>query len=229
MERTIPNLPADRAWHGGRRHALAWALELDDPAARLVTAARQRLGDLLLARYERQPHVTLGYAGLMGEPALPGYDTCSLSDDLSSLRPLLSGPVRVVADAWDTFAMVPYLGVAADWLHLAQQALSPSADTHRMAYRPHLTVGQYAVDVATDDVRGRLAPLPTAADWTVTQLALVRYETDDISGPLTAEGWLDLTTGRWRRATGALLAEPHDHGDDGRCHHQHYRLGQLDQ
>ena len=204
-EWTIPNLAADPGWHGGRSHALVWALELGDPADRLMRAARRRLGPALLERYERQPHATVSYAGLLGGSEADGYGPSSLARDLSRLRPLVRGPVAVVAQDWDSFPMVPYLALAADWLHLAHAALPTPGFHGAMTYRPHLTVGQYARRMPLAEVRRSLAGLPAAGEWVVGQLSLLHYDTEDISGPLTAEGHLDLTSGEFRWGCQSLL------------------------
>ncbi|MGD8215811.1 2'-5' RNA ligase family protein [Aestuariimicrobium sp. Y1814] len=230
-EWTIPHLPVDPGWHGGRPHALVWACELGDPAGGLTDVARRRLGGLLLPDYRRQPHITVRYAGLMAAPGLAGYDGAALAADLACLRGLADGPVTVVAQGWDTFPMVPYLALGADWLHRAHEALPSPGDDGSMTYRPHLTVGQYAHRVRLDDVRAQLAGLAWSGQWVVRELALLRYDTDDISGPLALEGRFDLTTGEFTPAAGGVLAssepggkpEPQGGGD------QHRDLGQLHQ
>lgn len=204
-EWTIPNLAADPGWHGGRSHALVWALELGEPAHRLTDLARRRLGPVLLERYERQPHVTISYAGLMRGPGADGYDPDALVVDLERLRPLLRGPVTVVAQGWDSFPMVPYLGLASDWLHQAHAALPTPGFHGAMTYRPHLTVGQYATRLPLAEACALLAPLPSTGAWQVGEVSLLRYDTDDISGPLTAEGRLDLTSGQFRWSSRSLL------------------------
>ena len=60
-------------WHGGRRHAYVWALEIPAPDLQeCLHAARNRLAGLVLPRYERQPHITVAFAGLDAEPGQAG-------------------------------------------------------------------------------------------------------------------------------------------------------------
>ncbi|RMB61867.1 2'-5' RNA ligase family protein [Tessaracoccus antarcticus] len=186
-------------WHGGRTHALVWALELRQPdVGDVVTSARARLDGLLLPRYERQPHVTVAFGGLAGDDGLAGYGGERLANDLSSLRPLLEGPLEVSATGWGSFPMVPYLAVESPWLPRAHQLLDHGATEHGMTYLPHVTLGHWAGEWRRDDVLDRLdAPLPTRS-WSVGELSLLRYETHDIAGRLEPVGRLDLTHGTWR-------------------------------
>lgn len=186
-------------WHGGRAHALVWALLLEEPDIdQCVAAARLRLEGLLLPRYERQPHVTVAFAGLVAEPGLPGYDEKHLATDLTTITPLLDGPVEIQATGWGSFPMVPYLAVESDWLHGARAALdSDAVQLHQMTYVPHVTLGHWSGQWPRESVLERLAgPLPERA-WNAPRLSLLRYDTHDIAGPLEQVGSLDLTLGRW--------------------------------
>ncbi len=186
-------------WHGGRSHALVWALLLDEPGvAQCIAAARQRLGALILPRYERQPHVTVAFAGLAAEPGLPGYDSQDLDADLAVIRTLLDGPVTVRPAGWGSFPMVPYLAVESDWLHRARGALDRDAvELHQLPYVPHMTLGHWSGRWKRESVLERLdAPTPRRG-WQVHSLSLLRYETSDIAGGLTPVGSLDLAHGRW--------------------------------
>lgn len=186
-------------WHGGRRHAYVWALELSEPELRkCVDAARARLAGLVLPRYRRQPHVTVAFAGLAAEPGHHGYDGAALASDLERLAPSVQGPVEVRATGWGSFPMVPYLGVEATWLTGAHRVLDGGVgEAHGMSFRPHVTVGHWLGEWPRGEVLARLdAPVP-AQVWTVAELSLLRYDTDDVAGPLTAMGRMDLTSGNW--------------------------------
>ncbi len=186
-------------WHGGRTHALVWALLLEYPELeQFIADARSRLDGLLLPRYERQPHVTVAFAGLAEQPGLPGYDGEDLEADLDRLRSVVCGPVDVRATGWGSFPMVPYLAVKSEWLHRAHAALDRNdAERDQMSYVPHVTVGHWAGAWRRDSVLERLAaPLPTQ-DWQVSELSLMRYETHDIAGPLEPVGHMGLADGRW--------------------------------
>ncbi len=186
-------------WHGGRSHALVWALVLEDPELEhCIADARSRLSGLLLRRYERQPHVTVAFAGLAAEPGLPGYDAEDLDADLASLRSLLDGPVEVRATGWGSFPMVPYLAVESDWAPRVHAALSRDiVPGDPMPYVPHVTVGHWAGAWRRDSVLERLdAPHPTQS-WQVSRLSLLRYETHDIAGRLEPIGHVGLGDGQW--------------------------------
>lgn len=202
-------------WHGGRSHALVWALMLhESDIEQCVAASRLRLDGLLLPNYRRQPHVTIAFAGLAAEPGLPGYDDDQLSADLATIRPLLEGPVEIRPTGWGSFPMVPYLGVEADWLHTARAALDTNAvQLHQMSYLPHITLGHWCGEWPLDAVLRRLeGPLPERT-WGVSKLSLLRYETRDIAGPLEEVGSLNLAHGRWTPVGSASLVRgaPQDH------------------
>lgn len=185
-------------WHGGHRHAAVWAFELDLPEVRsLLGAASDRLGSLLLPRYDRQPHVTVSFAGLVSPT---DFTDARLDADLAILRTLSRGPVKLTATGWDSFPMVPYLRVDADWAHVAREALSVGRPDAARTYQPHVTVGLYGVSLPIVDAIRRMAGLPFVGAWELDELSLLRYETADVAGPLEVLGRLDLTTGSYRRS-----------------------------
>ncbi len=187
-------------WHGGRTHALVWALLIGDrELEQCIAGARSRLDGLLLPRYLRQPHITVAFAGLAAEPGLPGHGDDELTEDLARLQPLIHGAVTIRPTLWGTFPMVPYLAVESPWLFQAHAALNRSTDEdHGMSFIPHVTIGHWAGAWRRDTILERLqAPVPTQ-NWKVSELSLLRYETHDIAGPLQPVGGLDLLTGRWR-------------------------------
>lgn len=190
-------------WHGGRKHALVWALLLDDPAVQqCVAAARVRLEGLLLPRYARQPHVTVAFAGLASEPGLPGYDEEHLAGDLATIRPLIDGPVELRATGWGSFPMVPYLAVESDWLHRAHAALTGHAGhPNQMPYVPHITLGHWSGTWPRKTVLEKLGAPGPQRIWQVPRLSLLRYETHDIAGRLEPVGSLDLALSRWTHAS----------------------------
>lgn len=186
-------------WHGGRSYAFVWAALLNDPELQqCITAARSRLGELLLPRYHRQPHVTVAFAGLAQEPDLPGYADPELAADLHALAPLALGPVEVRATVWESFPMVPYLGVSSDWLGNTHAALNTRVPKEWVTkYVPHVTVGHWAGRWPRQQALRQLyATVPSSA-WQVNELSLLRYETRDIAGPLEPVGTFNLSTGAW--------------------------------
>lgn len=193
-------------WHRGRAHAVAWVLDLDRPdVRRLVGRARIRLDDYLLARYQRQPHVTVSFGGLLpGREALPDdYTERDLARDLDVLRGLADGPVTLRAAGWGTFPMVPYLALECGWARTANSALTVDApETHTMEYHPHVTVGHYRGSWPLREPLGHLSGLAHRGDWVVGEVRLVAFRTADIAGPLQTLGRLDLTTREWLPAQG---------------------------
>lgn len=197
---TVPSQVRDFVeWHGGCTHALVWAVEVDTAEVRgLVEAARTRLEGMLAPRYERQPHVTIAYAGLApAEGATPGghvYHPHHLARDVAALRHVLPRRMDLTLDGWGSFSMAPYLRVDAPGAAGLRAALgSPPAD-----YVPHVTLGLFSVSVPMADVTRQMSGW--SADPVrigVTAVSLLSYETHDVAGPLTRVARLWLDDGRW--------------------------------
>lgn len=174
-------------WRGGAEHVLIWAVLVDvDGVRAAVDQARARWADVLLPRYERQPHVTLGYGGPVAAegmaPADPVYTQERLDADRRALERLDLAPFDVRIGGWGTFEMSPYLRAEATELEVMAEALG---EGRRRAYVPHVTVGHYSVAVPLASVAER------AEGWEfdelvvpVRRVSLLRYEAADIAGPL---------------------------------------------
>lgn len=204
---TVPATGSDfPEWRQGRTHAFAWVIELDLPDVReILRLGRERLTHLLLPRYERAPHVTVNFCGLApGAVPLPDdWTGRDLEQELAVLRGLINGPVTMQASSWGSFPMVPYLGVEAEWLRTAHDALIGLArHGHDMDYQPHLTLGHYRGEWPLSEPVAMLRTLPTVGTWLAEELSLVSFEAHDVAGPLVTLGRLDLTNGRWRPSPG---------------------------
>lgn len=190
-------------WHGGCRHALVWAVEADTDGVRTaVESARAHWGDVLLPRHERQPHVTLAYAGPVPTPgARPVDDPYTperLAADLARLRAVALRPFTIALGRWGTFPMVPFLHVDAPELTALNAALMAGSD-YAGGYVPHVTIGHYGVSAPIALVTERASGWaePSVEPIEVMALSLLAYETHDIAGPLTVVGRLSLTDSRW--------------------------------
>lgn len=199
--KTVPNQDRDFVeWHGGCRRAAVWALDVDTAAVReTLGAARSGLAPLLLARYRRQPHLTIAYAGLLPEPGanpVEGvYTDADLDGDVAALAQLGQRPFDVEIGGWGSFAMAPYLGVSSDGVASLHAALAGPSDR----YVPHVTIGLYAVEADLDEVAAGMAGLPDPRlTVSVSGVCLMAYATSDIAGELTTLGRFDLSTGTWR-------------------------------
>lgn len=167
---------------------LIWAALVDtDGVAEAVASARTHWAEVLLPRYARQPHVTLGYGGPVpfpgASPADPAYSPERLAEDRATLNRLRMPPFDVRIGGWDTFPMVPYLKAEAPEL---RQIATSLGEGKLRPYVPHVTLGHYAVEVPLSEVRAM------ASSWSwpevslrVNRLSLLRYDASDIAGPLT--------------------------------------------
>lgn len=202
-------------WHRGCPWCAVWVVWADAPAlAAAVHAGRQALGPALLPRYARQPHLTVAYRGLCAaddaHPAVE-YGRAGLRADVARLQALNAAPFALQLQGADSFSTVPYLAVAQGQDRLAQlhTALEPQPPVADWVYVPHVTLGHYARALPLAHAVAQLqaagvgqAPLTLS----VQQLALVRYATGDIAGPLWLEGWFDLRSQRYTAQPGAVLA-----------------------
>lgn len=197
---TVPTQVRDFVeWHGGCTHALVWAVEVDEPRIRaMVSQARARLEGIVLPRYERQPHVTLAYAGLAPrEGAIPAghvYPPGRLEQDLRALRAVLPPRMELTLEGWSSFSMAPYLCVDAPECGRLRHALGAATSD----YVPHVTIGLYGAAVPMSVVAHRMSgwsadPLRVA----VESVSLLSYETHDVAGPLSRVARLRLDDGSW--------------------------------
>lgn len=193
-------------WHGGSAHAVVWAVEADTDQVRgAVSSARAHWGDVLLPRHQRQPHITLAYAGPLAAPGAQPvdepYTALRLAGDLARLTSLGMGPFRVAVGGWGTFPMVPFLRASAPELHALNAALM-AGSAYDGGYVPHVTIGHYGVSRPLAEVTARAArwAAPSVDPIDVTAVTLLAYETHDIAGPLAVVGRLSLADQAWSSA-----------------------------
>lgn len=175
-------------WRGGAEHVLVWAVDVDVPEVRaMVAAARRRWAEVLLPRYQRQPHVTVGYGGPMPAPGPAPqdepYTPARIDAARAAVEALRLAPFEVRIGGWGSFQMTPYLAAQAPELQALAQALG---EDRVRPYVPHVTIGHYAVARPVAEVAAR------AEGWSqpevtvpVTAVSLLRYDAADIAGPLT--------------------------------------------
>lgn len=198
-------------WHQGCPWCAVWVVMLEDAALeRSLQLARARLGDALLPRYARQPHITLAYRGLCQSGAVHAaqeYDAQALRVDVLWLQKMKQPPFELQVAGAESFSTAPYLGVRGDVsaLQRLHAALVPEAPAPDWRYVPHVTIGHYARQLPLREAVKQLVGLDQGLPKiSVTRLALARYASADIAGPLTLEGIFDLNTGRYSAAPGAL-------------------------
>lgn len=201
-------------WHRGCPWCAVWAVWVDDAAVTAtVQAARHALGDALLPRYARQPHLTVAYRGLCApEPHhATEFDAAQLQADVAALQALAQPPFAVQLQGLGSFTTVPYLAVMQGAAELARlhDALVPHPPAPGWHYVPHLTLGHYAQALPLLQVVEQLHAVgigQPVVPLAVQQLALLRYATEDIAGPLVVEGVWDLAQQRYVPQAGALWA-----------------------
>jgi 2'-5' RNA ligase len=208
-------------WHRGHPWCAVWVVCADVPeVASAVAQGRRVLARALLPRHARQPHITLAYRGLCGggqEGTEDGveFGRAGLLADIARLKAAGGAPFAVQVQGVESFTTVPYLAVGegactlAHW-HAVLGGPLGGAAVEGWRYVPHVTLGHYVVAMPLRQAVARLGAAGVAGQamhLEVRTLALVRYATRDIAGPLQAEGFFDLQTGRYAAAPGALFGD----------------------
>ena len=176
---------------------------------------------IMLPRTERVEQVTVAYRGLCAgsnaHDAAPALHTTAefgadqLRADVQALAQAAQPPFTLELQGVGSFTTVPYLAVSqgTQALQTLHEALVSEPYTPGWRYVPHVTVGQYGQQVPLMDAVAQLQAQGIGQSQlvlAVTELALVRYATHDIAGPLVVEGLWDLSTQRYVPQPGALLA-----------------------
>lgn len=196
--RAIASVDADFSdWHQGRRWFALWALwhAGEEPLGAQLARLHAHCAGLLRPGYARQPHVTLAVRGFCANEALRPDDFTpqALARDVATLQALRQPAFAVETAGVGSFSMAPFVrlhdpegGVAA--LH---KALGGRV---RPAYVPHWTLGLYGANWPRPVVARRLRRLPSLPRLRlpVTELALLRYDALELSGPLQLLGRYDL-------------------------------------
>ena len=198
-------------WRRGRAQYVLWGIDADTPAVRTrVQAAQQALDGLLLAPYQRQPHITLAVCGFPAQtqPGAPDeFDAQDIAAQLAALRARNLDAFRIEIGALESFAAAPFLTVrdGAQTLAALHRCLHTHTDNPQHpqgVYVPHVTVGLYADAWPCAPVAERFACLNDAPPLalTVRRLKLLRYEAAKIGGALSTLAEYDLASGRmhWR-------------------------------
>lgn len=203
-------------WHHGCPWCAVWVIRVEKPQLQQwVDAARAVLAPWLLPRYERQPHVTLVYRGLMaGKAPHPQaqFGAAQWQRDVQGLQAAQLQPFVLQLGGVGSFSTVPYMAVQAHpallQLHAVLAPLGPQAPEPGWQYVPHVTVGHYGQQVPMSTVMEPLLSCSAAGavlDVDVQALWLARYRTDDIAGRLHFEGCFNLRTQTYQAQPGALL------------------------
>ena len=135
-----------------------------------------------------------------------------LQADLATLKELAAAPFAVQLQGVGSFTTVPYLAVTqgAEVLTQLHDALQPWPPMEGWHYQPHVTLGHYARELpllwAVDQLQAVGIGSPQLS-IDVQQLALVRYASHDIAGPLVVEGLWDLQRQQYQPQPGALWAQ----------------------
>ena len=194
-------------WRRGRAHYVLWGIDVDTPEVRArVQAAQQALAGLLLAPYQRQPHITLAVCGFpaQSQPSAPDeFAPQHIAAQLAALRAQALGTFAIEIGALESFAAAPFLTVHDDGQTLAALRHCLHTDTDdpqhpQGAYVPHVTVGLYADAWPCAQVAERFALLADAPPlpFAVRRLHLLGYEAAEIGGALFTLAEYDLASGR---------------------------------
>lgn len=199
-------------WHRGCPWCAVWVLRVDTPPLQQwVDTARAAMRPWLLPRYQRQPHVTLAYRGLMAglqAHAHAVFGRAQWLDDVQRLQAAQLQPFAIQIGGVGSFSTVPYIAVAAQQLPQLHGVLLTQVPDPDWQYVPHVTLGHYAEQRPMQQMMAALQASGVAAQplaLEVDALWLARYRSEDIAGPLHFEGRFDLRTQTFVAEPGALL------------------------
>ncbi len=183
-------------WHRGRSPYVLWALDVDMPAIRQrLAAAAAHLGDLLLADYHRQAHITLDLCGFPAAVPQAGdeFSLAELAARCQAQADFFPAPFNIEIGGLNSFSSAPYLTVNDPQQGIAALRAAVAVNGQNRSktdYVPHATVGLYADAWPAAEIRARLAafPLLSALPCRIDKLALLAYQPQEIGGPLQRLG-----------------------------------------
>lgn len=190
-------------WHKGRTEYAVWTIDLHNESIRSrFESARAHLSGFLLARYRRQPHVTVFVCGFPAESERfnDDYSFRKLERHLQALRTQELSPFEIKIGGINSFSSAPFLEVYDDsgGIERIRALLAKTHTEVRMdPYVPHVTLGLYAdhYEAAVMEERicsfGASSPIPHLVD----QIHLSTYAACEIAGPLTAKHKVDFDSG----------------------------------
>lgn len=174
-------------WHGGIAEYGVWAIVIDDEAwLAYWQSTIDHLGPLLHPDYRRQPHITLATCGLMDERH---FSRSRLDSQIALLEGNRLAPFTIESGYLNSFSTAPYIEIGDDSDSLGRLN-GLLGERMEWAYIPHLTVGFYQGDHATQEVAARLASFERYRSqfkglwFRVNELQFCTYQTHDIKGRL---------------------------------------------
>lgn len=197
-ETTLENVDKEFAdWHQGRAYYYVWMLPVDEPGwINAFDHASRTLQQFLHKDYLRQPHVTVLPAGFVSQGSIAVAKLAELCKQ--------TPPIKLQLGKLTSFISSPYLAVkdplqALGQLRskLRQIAVDPNGVVTDEDYVPHLTVGIYDGAYGTDNVLNHINRYPdnSSPSIRVTELALARYQTSTIKGPLETIATIKIGSG----------------------------------
>lgn len=187
-------------WRKGRTNFAVWALDLSMPS---LTAAcenfRRHMGDVFLANYVRQPHLTLQIAGFPAQVRQfpDDYPNNEFDQQVEQLRALELSPFTLEIGEVGSFTSAAYFTVLdhSGSLNRIRQALRV-VESDDLQYIPHVTFGLYRDQRPLAEVMRRMNSAPTFSPLTIEieKISLMTYQAAIIGGVLTSQFELTLNT-----------------------------------
>ncbi len=194
-QQTIASAPGDFSkWHRGRREFTIWMIDLEhDKVLRKTEAARKHLSGLLLAPYDRQPHITLFVCGFLADRRRfdDDYAAHQLDAHCRMLQDCGIAPFTVEIGGLNSFASAPFLEVRdreGGIERLRALFSSTGPEIERDEFVPHVTVGLYS---GVFDSRVMLERIEAFSDkpinFSIDRITFAAYDSSKINGPLVSK------------------------------------------
>ena len=175
-------------------------IELEhDEVHRKVWAARNHLSGLLLAPYERQPHITLVVCGFLVDERrwYDDYDKSQFDEHCRQLEESKLKPFSVEIHGLDSFASAPFFQVhdCQGGIEKIRALLSTTEiDIGRDRYSPHVTIGLYSGAFDSRIVLERIKAFAAEpVRLSVDRITFATYDASDIRGLLVYKQQVVLT------------------------------------
>ncbi|WP_434778288.1 hypothetical protein [Neisseria sp. Ec49-e6-T10] len=188
-------------WHKNRKKYAVWAIDIsNDVLEERILKAKKHLSPYLVQDYFRKTHFTVAPSGFMCKEKQyeDDYSEELFWADVEQLKSREKKSLHLNIEGFLTsFAIAAFFPVRDEervFLSLNQMLLRPEIST--AVFTPHVTVGLYSEAWPTQEIFARLNTFEVypLLEEEITEIKLLSYDPNNISGPLLEEASFNLIT-----------------------------------